>query len=359
MVNVDVGLLMQFITNPLMPVPWLPALLVGAAPGFYLGLQYVKSKTPNMYKVFEAKAFKNGIPLLLKPYKYGVVLESDGSGTIKTARLHMHNKKDKMYQDPKTKRPRIVNRKNIEYGVTESRMDGVPLTMISIIDPVEGTPMEKRAATIFLEKARQKIERDGKTVFKYPCLSAIPSKEANKIADMVFAIDDDELEALSKSYTHVDKNFMIQDTIRTPAKNDKGEELKDDAGNVLYEEQLAFDDDGKPLYRKPNQEEIKAYRDNRATVLANEAKMLRQEISMTNVDSGVTVLDALYSIVTRPWLDEEVDVIDTQNEQAKYDEKKEKKQQDARVDNTLILVIGGAVAFAIILAALKYVAGVI
>jgi hypothetical protein len=356
--SVDVSLVMKFLTNPLAPVPWGPVLLVGALFGVYGGLQIVKSKVPNVYKIFEAKQFKNGIPLLIKPYKYGVVLETDGSGTARAKRLHMHNKNDKMFFDERTKRPSIVNRKNIEYGIPEMRIDGVPVTEISTLDQVEATHIEKRAATMFMEKARQYEDRDGKRVFKYPVLNSIPSKEANKISDMVYAIDDDELEALARSYTHIDKNFMVQDTIKTPVLNEAGEQVKDADGNQVYEERLAFDEEGRPIYRKPNQNEIQEWLRTRAGHMAAESRRLREEVAQTYVTGGITVHDCLYSIVTRPWMDEEVDVIDTQNEQAKHDEKKDKKQQDARVDNTVIIMVGGALAVLIICVALKYILGV-
>jgi hypothetical protein len=349
--NLDVSSIMKIITNPMAPVPWLPVILIGLIIGLPLGLNYVKSKTPNAYRIFEAKAFKNGIPLFSKPYKYGVAMETNGSGTATTARLHMHNKKDKMYQDPVTKKPRIVNRKNIEYGVTETRIDGVPLITISTIDPVEGTPVEHRAGTMFIEKARQHTDTEDEhgnriRTFKYPTLASIPSKEANKISDLVYAIDDDELESLSKTYTHVEKNFVVPDTIQVQVTDENGDLVKDEAGNPVMMEQTVTDSEGKPVYRKPNKQEIEKYLTVRAEVMANEARRLREELAMEDVSSGITILDALHSIVTRPWLDEEIDVIDTQNEMSKIDEKKDKKHQDARVDNTVILFIGGAGATA-------------
>lgn len=313
--------------------------------GIALGIMYVSSTTPQTFKVFLAKFQK-------KKYKYGLGLPIDGAGKGQFVRLMKHDKKDDYYIDPKTKRPYILDRKNVELGLKNITIDNVPISIVSSLDQIEATPLELRAATqLVYDMARsreQEVGTDGAptghTRPRYPLLAQIPIKENNKIADMLYSTDDDELSALSLNYTVIEKNYMVPKY----KVNEKGEQT----------DEVEKDRDGNTIFVKPNKEQIQAIKEAKADMMANEVRQLREEACETPVTAGVVVYDALYSMVVRPWLDDQVDVIDTQNEQSKEDQRIEQKRQDKRTDNNLMMMLGAAIALVIIGAGLKY-AGVL
>lgn len=357
----------------------IPVLLPAAAGGG-AGVMYVISKGHLIKEMFMAKTFPGG-------YKYGLGMATDGNGVTIVAPLKKHNAKADYFIHPKNKKPIILDRNKAHLGNQLISIDKVPILQYSMSDSVPAYPVEGAAAEQFLwEMARATVEeefdvcdadgnptgkKEKRPVPKYPEIYKIPFEKNRQISDMVFEAENREqllMFALSnvvleKQYTlpeMVEMQMMVEkidDKTGQPMIDQNGEVVREPAYDKnkqpIFKKDYLRDEAGKIIYRKATVEETEQIRYMHAEDLVDEVIKVREEAALTPVKPGISVMNTLYSIVVRPWMQGEMDNIRMQSIQQAVDEQKEYERQAKRVDNAFVFMVGAAVAIFIMLVGLK------